>query len=617
MADSDIDDELLALAGDASEDEEESEAPKNISRNNSASPNRRTSGKAGANKLGGRKNKRRDDSEEEGEASSGASSPDSQRSAPMDESDSDSDTSPMDDDGEGYPLEGKFKDAADKAEIMAMPEIKREELLAERAGEVEKSKQNRVLRQLLKSREAEAKKVDKKRKASAANLDGDNRKTARQRTKIGGGKVGEASSGIDRYRRERAEKSERQRRREEDKHHDEPRRNTRGDYSDHDSDRDSEVEWDTGKTATKKRSISPDFKNAEPAGLQDVERVRVGRSRFALVCFYPGFDEAITGCFARISVGMDKETRQNIYRVGLIKGFVEDKPYAAESANGKPFLTTQYVRAAHGKSERNWPFIACSDSPFTEAEWTRYTKTCQAEGIPLPTKPKLAQKILDINALVNRSWTEEELQAKLKRSGVLVSKFNPIERKRLQTEIAEAKLAKNYEREEQLQKELDALDGPKLAYSTSLQPSPAKTPAKQTQQERLAVLNKQHRRENAEKVRQAQIAERKKIKMAEAAAARGEVVVEDHSRRVRTNAKFKHDVADTHKKTDSAGASGANTPSQGTPKLGPKQISGGLPLQWKNGQGENKQKNGLPSIRRPLMDDDIIGAIDLGIDLEL
>ena len=37
-----------------------------------------------------------------------------------------------------------------------------------------------------------------------------------------------------------------------------------------------------------------------------------------------------------------------------------------ETANGKPFKTTQYVRAAHGKAERNWPFITCSDSPFTE-----------------------------------------------------------------------------------------------------------------------------------------------------------------------------------------------------------------------------------------------------------
>lgn len=49
-----------------------------------------------------------------------------------------------------------------------------------------------------------------------------------------------------------------------------------------------------------------------------------------------------------------------------LKGFVEDRPYAVETANGKHFKTTQYIRAAHGNSERNWPFITCSDSPFTE-----------------------------------------------------------------------------------------------------------------------------------------------------------------------------------------------------------------------------------------------------------
>jgi RNA polymerase-associated protein RTF1 len=63
----DIDDELLALAGDASSDEEGEEA-KDISRENSASPDRRTS-KSGAKKSAGRKPKRHnDDSEEEGEA---------------------------------------------------------------------------------------------------------------------------------------------------------------------------------------------------------------------------------------------------------------------------------------------------------------------------------------------------------------------------------------------------------------------------------------------------------------------------------------------------------------------------------------------------------------------
>ena len=30
------------------------------------------------------------------------------------------------------------------------------------------------------------------------------------------------------------------------------------------------------------------------------------------------------------------------------------------------FVTEQYVRAAHGAAVRDFPFIACSDKPFTE-----------------------------------------------------------------------------------------------------------------------------------------------------------------------------------------------------------------------------------------------------------
>lgn len=121
----------------------------------------------------------------------------------MSESDSDSDgPSPLDT-SEMYPLEGKFLNTTDRAEILALPEIKREEILAERASEVEKDRQNRTLRQLLKNRETE-KKQDKKRKAGAADLEEGQRKTSRQRTKLGGGKVGEPTTGIDSLKRARA-----------------------------------------------------------------------------------------------------------------------------------------------------------------------------------------------------------------------------------------------------------------------------------------------------------------------------------------------------------------------------------------------------------------------------
>jgi RNA polymerase-associated protein RTF1 len=237
------------------------------------------------------------------------------------------------------------------------------------------------------------------------------------------------------------------------------------------------------------------------------------------------------------------------------------------------------------------------------------------EGVPLPTKPKLVAKIDDINNLINRSWTEAELQEKLTKSGALVNKYIPIERNRLNNLIKEAKARGDAEKEQAYRKELEALDGPKLAYSTSMQPSPKKTstPKGLSQQERLAILNKENRRKNIEEVRQAQINERRAAKMTEAAIARGENVIEDHSRRVKTRAKFKHDVADSfgESKTGSE-RSGTSTPAVGTPNLTAKKPSTPLPI-----LARLQDKKGIPTIRRPLMDDDIIGSIDLGIDIEI
>lgn len=37
-----------------------------------------------------------------------------------------------------------------------------------------------------------------------------------------------------------------------------------------------------------------------------------------------------------------------------------------EGPNGRSFVTKQYAVLAHGKAEREFPFVACSDSAITE-----------------------------------------------------------------------------------------------------------------------------------------------------------------------------------------------------------------------------------------------------------
>ncbi|KAF5134065.1 RNA polymerase-associated protein [Metarhizium anisopliae] len=589
---SDIEDELLALAGGDSEDEGSAR-----SRGGSESP-RRSRNDAGKSKKSKRR-ARQDDSEEEGEASSAPSSPNSLESAPMDESDSDAEPAPRvggTDEDDKYPVDGKFTSEAERAEIMAMREVDRERILAERMDEVERQRQRRRLRQMIE--ETERRNVKKKRSADTAELEDGQRKTSRQRT----GKGNE--SAMDSLRRARAEKAKRK----EDK--------TRGRaYSPARRDSDEEESGDDFSRARSRTPEKEQEKEAPPAELKDFERVRLGRNEFAQVCFTPGFESAITGCYIRIALGPHPETGVEQYRMAVIKGFTTSRPYALTGPQG-PFVTDQYVKAAHGKAVKEFPFIAASSGKFTDNELNRYQVTCTNENVKLPTKAYLADKIDEINNLINHKWTSEEIKARLAKRNELKRRFDPAERERVGKLLDEAVARGNETKAQELQEELEQLGTQRLAFRTTLGSSKnLDGPRAATEQDRLAERNRENRRMNAELVRKAQLKEKARAREIEMALKRGEQVADDPSRRLRTKAKFVHDVNDTPQKL-SANGSEASTPANGTPKVAatkPEMLSHLAKLQEKN----YSESNGVPGIHKPLMDDDVIGALDLDIDVEI
>ncbi|OLN85623.1 RNA polymerase-associated protein RTF1 [Colletotrichum chlorophyti] len=604
----DIDDELLALAGGGESSDEEEVMSEAESRAQSVSPPTTAAKKSVAKKT--KKRAGGDDSEEEGEASSAPGSPNSIGSAAMDESDSEAEphrTAHDDDEEDKYPVDGMFRSLAEKQQVMAMREVERESLLAERQAEIERHRQNRMLRQLVSKQENEEKKQKlKKRSADTADLEDGLRKASRPRTD---GKT----SAIDTLRRARAEKSDRARRREQDRQ--------KGVHSPHDDYRDQDEsdeggDWEERDRRRHHKSRSPEeeivARELPPPDIRDFERVRVGKSRFAEYCFNPTFETTMVGCYVRISLGPDPKTGQDEYRMARIQSITVGKPYAMTGPGGS-FVTDQYVLAAHGKAERTFPFIFLSDRPFTDREYNRYEKVMQSEGLSLPKKQTLLNKIDEINALINYHLTTQEIDERIQRKSALRKKFDPKIRERLAQEIDIARAQGNTRKAEELQEQLDDLKTNVLAFKTSLSDGSSK-PNKTSQQDRLADINRQRRLQNAENVRKAQLKEKAEARKLEAALERGEDIKNDLSRRLRTKAKFIHDAND-NKKPSSANGSAVSTPASGTPKLGAQGTSM-LPHLAKL-QAANQEKKGIPTIHKPLMDDDIIGALDLDIDVEI
>jgi len=237
-------------------------------------------------------------------------------------SESDSDTSPVDEQGAGgplFPVDNKFYSEKDKKEVMALSEIQREAILAERAALLERQTQGQHLRRLLEARQRqEVKGGVKKRKA--ADLEDSPRKSSRQKTTLGGRKVGETSGAIEEYKRQREEKGIRDKQRRLDATNRKNRRtrsSSDNKYSSADADGESEVEWDDGKPKVDEHQIRKEPK----ADYTDVRRATLPRNVFADYCFYPGFAEAVKDCFVRIP-NPDHESKngQMTYRMVLVKG---------------------------------------------------------------------------------------------------------------------------------------------------------------------------------------------------------------------------------------------------------------------------------------------------------
>lgn len=208
------------------------------------------------------------------------------------------------DDDAPFPVDNKFYSQKDKKEIMSLPEVERESILAERAAIHERKLQDLKLRRLLQAREKmEAQSL--KRKAGA-DVEDSPRKSSRQKKDLGGRKVGEASDAIEAYKKQREQKTlkDEQRRREGANRAQLRQSSSEGRYSSADADGDSEVEWDDAKAKKKtdKEHVADDqrLRNSQPADFNDFRRVTWSRFQLAELCFHPGFEDTVAGCYVRV-----------------------------------------------------------------------------------------------------------------------------------------------------------------------------------------------------------------------------------------------------------------------------------------------------------------------------
>jgi RNA polymerase-associated protein RTF1 len=263
-----------------------------------------------------------------------------------------------------------------------------------------------------------------------------------------------------------------------------------------------------------------------------------------------------------------------------------------EKPGGRSFICDIMARCAHGKAEKAWPLITCSNDRITSFEYDRYARVCNEEGISLPTKKRLEDKYADMKGLINRQWTDEEIREKLARSGAIHAKEAPALRARLKRRIEEAKALGDMKLVEELEGEMKQYQVPtKLAFGTSLGGH------KSTSSPRPAAPTKPKEKTEAEIRAQTQ---KELAKISQVSSTPKPLL----KRKIMKSA------------NGSALGSGAGTPTGSQQQIKEEKKDEIAPLIAKL-QKERLLNGKGPLLAPPISEDDILANIDMGIDIEI
>ncbi|EPY49319.1 RNA polymerase II associated Paf1 complex [Schizosaccharomyces cryophilus OY26] len=363
-----------------------------------------------------------------------------------------------------YLLEGKFKDEADRARIMAMSEIERESILFEREEEISKLMERREL----------AIRLRQQNNQYAAQT---TRKSTRDKplTSTAAGKRDKLTE-LKKRRQERTFKP------------DEPTFKSKKEGLTSDYEEESE------KSEAEASPYSPtdlEGKDEVKVGLSDLNSIRMGRKHVAEYMYHPTFETTITGCFIRVKIG--ERDGKGVYRLCQVKGISEGrKPYRVEGV-----LTKTYLECYHGKSKRVFEANVLSNEPFTESDFQRWCHQMAEDKLSMPSKSFIERKLDDLKQMTQYVLNETEVSDIIRRKKELsrVPSNLAAEKTRLRQHRQAAIAANNTELAKELEERLNTLQ--ELSVGNAPQTN-------FSAMDQLAKVNERNRRRNQAEVRLAE-----------------------------------------------------------------------------------------------------------------
>ncbi|BGO91299.1 hypothetical protein NBRC10512_007036 [Rhodotorula toruloides] len=480
-----------------------------------------------------------------------------------------------------YPVEGIYRDEAERRRVAGLTELEREDFIATRKEEILEADNRRMIAEMASRSSGKKKVVAKDEDEDDEDDDQDEEvytaRGTRSRKTTGASKT--KSDGFEKLKKSRTEKGKKKAKKDDsDDEYEEGGSKSRHRSPDSDDESGSDMEQSDDDDRGAKKKGKGKKAPAPVAELADLLQIQVTRTKLAEMCRAPWFEEWIKGAFVRYSLGQDQRTGQVRYSLCQVVG-VEP---AERSYRFEGVQTDLWLRLKHGKSERLFGMEAVSNSPIISHEWVRWTKQCEADKVPATT-PVQAKKIKEqLAKRTSYTLTEEDLAAELAKKNKQPG--GAAARVRLKMQRDHAMQNGDIEKAAELSAQLAELEGP-AAGDIDL----------------TKRINDRNRAANREEVKRAEARSQEERRKISEALQRGDTSVKvDPSARVKTMPRLNYD---SRPQTPTPGTPGSGTQ---TPLNGASASSNlaGAPL------------NGTPRVKGNKIESVVASRVQLDLDLD-
>lgn len=294
-----------------------------------------------------------------------------------------------------FPLEGKYKDEDDRVYLEGLPEMERETLLFERSQTMQKYQDRKLFRERQRN-------IREQQRSRSLRDEGKTRSSGRATHATGHSDL--KATRLSQLRKQREKKSQRAGRAHDlEEEEEEDDRYEGSEYEEDDEEEDYDPYSRTSHLDTQKDEVEwAEDQLDRDADISDFNKVKIGRSFVAKFCFYPEFNDMIKGYYGRVNVGVDKRSGQAQYRMVKIEKVFMQKPY-----NMGNFFTNQYFGVSQGKDRKVFQMNFFSDGNITQQEYERYLRALDAAHVSKPSVYALDKKSKELNAFVSQPLTDK------------------------------------------------------------------------------------------------------------------------------------------------------------------------------------------------------------------